>query len=283
MVKKTVFILLVAFVLSTNANEKFTLKISKEYSPNILENHGFENLDKKGNPLNWHFDNCSASPALIPSISSKGAIDKYAAVVTTEGNLFGYWLQEVDVIEDQTYYASIELKVSETTGLLWIQTSQYHDGKSALHHPRSSTVLFSIANSVHGESLKEVLKDFIDPVYLQGVSPDKWNTYSVEFTVPKGHGINKYGFRAGAYGGSAGWVMIDNAYFGLTKYKLKLTLTGNGLKNIRIVDVRNKEFFAQNLVGENDKTEFEVELPSRQESYFVEIEDINGKNYRRKI
>lgn len=283
MMKKTIFILMVAFVLNTSAKEKFTLKISKEYSPNILKNYGFENLEKKDKPLNWHFDNCSASPDLIPSISSQGAIDKHAALVITKGNLFGYWLQGVDVVEGQTYYASVELKVSETVGLLWIRTGQYHDGKSALHHPKSSTVLFSIANSAHGESLKKVLVDFIDPAYLQGVSPDKWNTYSVEFTVPKGHGIDKYEFRAGAYGGEAGWVMIDNAYLGLAKYKLKLVLTGSELKSIRIVNTKNQEVFAQNLVGNDGEIIFDVELQSRQERYFIEIKDVNGKNYKRNI
>jgi hypothetical protein len=283
MLKKIIFMVVSAFILNINAGEEFSLEMQKQYSPNLLKNTGFEKLDKARKPLHWHFDNCSRSSDIKPGIKAKGAIDKFAALITTAGNLYGYWMQEVSVIEGKTYYASVNFKVYKAKGLLWIKTGQYHDGKSALHHPRSSTVLMDVAAYEHGESLKKILQDFIEPAYLQGVSSDKWNEYSVEFTVPKGHGIDKYAFRTGAYGGNSGWIMVDNVYFGLAKYKLKLTVTGKNLKSLRIINANNKEIFSQNIAGRNGKVIFEVELPSRQERYFVEIKDVNGKSYRRDI
>lgn len=277
-------VLLILFCcLNVMAAEPFELKISKQYAPNLLKNPGFEELAGSNKPSFWHFDNCSASKELEPIILNDGAIGNNAAAVRTAGGLFGYWMQEVKVTEGNTYYAHANFKVNGSKALLWVKTAEYSDKKSPLHHPKSSTEIYARAYSEHGEELKKVLQYFIDPFYIQAVSSSEWNIYSMEFTVPSGHNISRYAIRVGAYGGNSGWVMIDDVYFGLSKYKLTLEISGSNLKGVKVMTLAGKAVFSKDLGSSSGKQLLEVELPSRQERYFVEVEDIKGKSYRRDI
>ena len=269
--------------LNVMAAEPFELKISKEYAPNLLKNPGFEELAGSNKPAFWQFDNCSASKELEPIIINDGAIGKNAAAVKTAGNLFGYWMQEVKVTEGKTYYAHANFKVNGSRALLWVKTAEYSDGKSPLHHPKSSTEIYARAYPEHGEELKKVLQYFIDPFYIQAVSSSEWNLYAMEFTVPSGHNISKYAIRAGAYGGNSGWVMIDDVYIGLSQYKLKLEISGSNLKKFKIITQAGNTVALKELASSSGVQLFEIELPSRMERYFVEVEDTQGKLYRRDI
>lgn len=271
------------FCLNMLAAESFELKTAREYSPNLLRNPGFEELDGSGKPSFWHFDNCSASKELESIILNDGAIGKNAAAVKTAGNLFGYWMQEVKVSEGKTYYAHANFKVNGPRALLWVKTAEYSDGKSPLHHPKSSTEIYARAYPEHGEELKKVLQYFIDPFYIQAVSSSEWNLYSMEFTVPPGHNISKYAIRAGAYGGHSGRVMIDDVYIGLSKYILKLEISGSNLKKFKIMTQAGNTVALKELTSSSGVQSFEIELPSRTERYFVEVEDTHGKLYRRDI
>lgn len=269
--------------LSMAAAEPFELKIDKEYAPNLLKNPGFEELNNDSKPLFWQFDNCSSSKELEPIILNEGAIGRNSAAVKTAGNLFGYWMQEVKVSEDKTYYAHVNFKVSGPRALLWVKTAEYSDKKSPLHHPKSSTEIYAKAYPEHGEELRKVLQYFIDPFYIQAVSSSEWNLYAMEFTVPPGHNITKYAVRAGAYGGNSGWVMIDDVYIGLSQYKLKLEISGLNLKKFKIMTQAGNTVALKELASSSSVQSFEIELPSRTERYFVEVEDTQGKLYRRDI
>jgi len=262
--------------------DTFSLELKKEYSPNLLKNPGFEELDSKGNPEYWSFDNCSQSDQIKPEIVHDGVIGKNSAIVKTEGRLFGYWRQNATVKEGERYCGYVQFKLN-SRGLLWIKTSQYDDKKSPLHHPKSSTEIYAKAYPEHGDNLRKVLSDFIDESYIQPVSEKDWNRFSLEFTVPAGKGINNYEVRAGSYGGEKGWVMIDDAYFGLSKYMLKIKLSGKALKNIKIKSLDGSVIFEKKLNPETETYNFNAEIPSQVDRYYIEIQDGKGNINRRDI
>lgn len=275
---KTALLLSIAFTVSA---EEFNVRINKEYSQNLLKNPDFELLDNSGKPDGWTFDNCSASKNLEPGVTQEGAIGKNSIIVKTAGHLFGYWKQTVPVKEGQNYCALIKFKLN-SKGLLWIKTPQYDDKKSPLHTPKSSTQIYAKAYPEHGEYFRKIMSDFIDPFYIQPVSDKEWNTFSLEFTVPEGHGIDMYEFRAGAYGGGRGWVMADDAYFGLAECTAHIEIEGK-IKNIKVKNLEGKIFLDKNVNQESDINKFDVTLPSMLDRYYIEIKDNQGNISKRDI
>lgn len=273
-----------ALILGISCNisaDELTVSVKKEYSPNLLKNSDFEVLDKSGKPEFWVFDNCSASKKLEAGVTSEGAIGNNSIIVRTAGRLFGYWRQDVPVKEGNSYCASVKFKLN-SKGLLWIKTSQYDDKKSPLHDPKSSTQIYARAYPEHGEYFKKIISAFIDPFYIQPVSDKEWNTFSLEFTVPEGHGINLYEFRAGAYGGDAGWVMADDAYFGLAEGKVHIEVKG-AISSVVVKNLEGKIFLEKSTNTENTINTFTVNLPSMIERYYIEIKDRQGKINKRDL
>lgn len=262
------------------------IQLSFEFSPNQIINPGFEEIDAaKELPAHWYFDNCASSPDIRGTYQEQGgALEAKCGVIETAGNLPGYLAQGgLKVEEGKTYYSSVKFRTNGPKCLLWIQTPQYSDGKSALHHPMSSTVIFSRAYPEHGSKMKSLLKNFVDPAYLVGVNAESWTAYSAEFTVPEGVGITDYTVRTGAYFGDPGNVWIDDVYFGRTEFSVNVSLQEKNLKRLRVLNMHGKLLHQADLDAEQAQQKFTFQLPSRYQVYTIEVSTVDGQIIQKEI
>lgn len=254
------------------------LELSSCAGGNLLRNPGFEELDRNGNPKYWSFDNCSRSPRVSGRIERDGKNGHMAVVELREINS-GYWTQPVRVEAGRRYHVQAEFRSRGPRCLLWIRTNQYNDGKSSYCQPLSDTdIISTVADPKYGGAMAEELANFIDSRFLCCVSPDKWQVYSHEFTVPEGHGIDTYFVKPGAYFGGEGCMMTDNVWFGPAEFTLTAKVSGPGIAAVRVVDSRGRTA-AERPVAPNAPAVFR--LPSRKELYTVEGLDAKRRVVRR--
>ena len=257
------------------------IRLSREEAPNLLKNSGFEQLDRRGMPTGWSFDNCAVSPQITAAVVPDGTRGNMA-VVDSAGNLSAYWSQSAEVKGGNTYYAEVKFRTTGPRCLLWLKTPQWSDGKSPMHHPLSQTELYARAYPWHGEQMKKALSDFIDPRYLRGIDREQWNRYGIEFKVPAGHGITSYQVRGGAYFGEGGRAMLDDFYFGLAETRITAEIAGTGLRSYAVVDAQGK-ILHQGRLADAPVQRIRFTLPSRVEPYTLKIIGPGGQIFSRSL
>ena len=261
--------------------EKPEVKIRTTYSPNLLENPNFQNRNGKKFPDGWVFSNMANGKGIQGRVEKNSQSGCNMLRIDTPGDLPGYWSQAkpIPVKEGVTYYARIDIKSENTRTLLWLQTEQWHDGKNPLNPPLSQTRIFSYIDGSRSKESADEIGLFVDPQFVKGHNKDEWYTLSLEFTVPLSQGVTDYDFRAGAYFGSAGWILLQNPYLGEAKRRVRFEVSGYALASMTVHDSTNKQLAEFKLKPDREKSSVSMELPSCKESYKWVITTINGKTY----
>ncbi len=250
-----------------------TVEVLRHPAPNLLDNPGFEQLDAAGNPVDWEFADMANSGKIHAFSTAGGAGGGNAVKIVTPGNLPGYWTHRrpVPVREGERYFASVKFKAAGPRVLLWLRTEQYQDGKSSLFPPWSQTEIFSQGDGSQGEDLRDQLGLFIPAELVRVIGAREWHTFTMEFTVPAGHGVTDYTVRAGAFFGASGWLMIDDVYFGLAACEVELNIAGSGLTQVQIVAADGEVAATLPLDPELEIQSVTAALPSSQKHYRLKL------------
>ncbi len=261
----------------------FPLEIDKVIPANLLKNPGFETLTSAGTVTGWGFGNWANSPQVTSDVTKDAHSGKYAGVVRSKGDWPGYWNQNVKVQEGIRYYASVYVKPMMTDGTngLRMHTSQYVGPGNRTNNTSHTTIqLYGYCGQGAG------LEDFIDPVHLWIIRWGEWEHYEFEFIVPKGHKVDTYSFWAGLYG--VGTVYVDDAYFGPAVIDLNGSLSGLGLKRLRILDQDKTVYLDQALKTGESKHNFKIVLKPRLKRidvtrYQIEVTDAKGVIWKKQL
>lgn len=260
---------------SDAAKENFSLKIEKIYPPNILPNPELKKA-ADGTVPGWKFVDFSKRGGFTFSVDN--------GVVTITNNIksYAYYTSfNVPVEEGVTYYAGGSMR-SATKALIWLETLQYNDKRPPYYPPYSNTRIFALqAEPSTDPVLNKELQLFIDPAYI--VDSSTWITGGKEFTVPKGHGVTRYNFMAGCYGGKPGHVSYKNLFLVKAEHRAKITLNGRNFTSAVIFRRPRQELSQHRLDPSAKEQSFEAFLPSRTVTYFIELTDVNGKKYERAL
>jgi hypothetical protein len=273
MIKPAIVTLLLFTAGLVRGAEPFSMTLEKEYSPNLLQNPGFEELDARGNPKFW-LQQRVPNTHLEMGVTTEGAIGKYAAYVNIINSVgvYGYWSQHVKIQNAGRYCSVVALKAD-------------CDAVLALNPIGGGRARQSISRTVFadgcGAKERTLLANFIDPAYLLPISDTDWNYYSVEFSAPAG--TNTYDFTVGAKAANSGLIKIDDAYCGLAKYTLNGVIKGLGLKSIRIKDGDGKILYSSEFMPNKIENNIRAELPSRLGNYSLEITDTQGNVHKRGV
>lgn|GEM_PF-6148932 len=273
-----VFLLMIASWLPAMAGDPFKLAVQREYSPNLIKNSGFEELDTAGMPTEWGFDNCSRSKYIRPEVVSPGAGGRHAAKIgladRDNPELYGYWVQTVrNMQEGRKYYLALKVWNKNINFTYWIQ----NDGGKT---PMTLIVPFF---SPPGDIGTEVLPKFIDSNWVRGFRKNAWNAVEGEFEVPEKSEITAIALRLGCYASTQGEVVIDDVYLGLAANRVKVKITGSGLKEIAVYTETGARVLTQELNPNVVTQNWNFELPSRYTGYCFRIEDVKGHSYQRKL
>ncbi len=260
---------------SPAAKEHFSLKIEKIYPPNILPNPEFKTA-ADGTVPGWQFIDFSKRGGFTFSINN--------GVVTITNSIKSYAYYtcfNVPVEEGTTYYAGGSMR-SATKALIWLETLQYSDKLPPYYPPYSNTTIFALqAEPSTDPVLNKELKLFLDPEYI--VDSSTWITGGKEFTVPKGHGITKYNFMAGCYGGKPGHVSYKMPFLVKAEHRVKITLYGKNFTSAAIFRRPRQQISVHKLDPVAAEQSIEGILPSRLDSYFIELTGSDGKKYERAL
>ena len=253
--------------------EPFSLKVEKIYPPNQLPNPEWKKA-ADGSVPHWFFEDHSKRGGFTCRVENGEVI------IETTGKNYGYYTcKEVPVKEGVTYFAGAEMRCS-SKALIWMETRQYNDKLSPYYPPYSNTRIFlQQAEPSADPVLNRELRWFVDPENI--IDSETWISGGKEFTVPTGHGVDKYIFMLGCYGGRAGFFRYRNPVVTEAAHQVKITLTGKGLKRLNICDSLNRLISTHELAPEAAEQQIVGKLPSRVTSYFAEIIDANGKKYRK--
>lgn len=264
-----------ALPLMLLAGESESLKLRCIPSPNLVRNADFSQLDEKGLPREWSFDNCSRSPEFKSQVV-RHPEGNYLAI-DTAWIKFGYWLQNVPVEEGKTYWAAAEVQ-SDAPGLaIWLRCQP--TGKIA-GRPTGKTEYLFHANLRNGDEMKEMLKDFIDEELLSVLSSKNWNTLGKEIVVPRDRGIKICAMRIGIYGGRAGQGRYRNPVFREAKTTLQAKITGTGWTQLRAVGAKPETVKLDPSKAEQNVS---MVLPHAGRIYKVELSGKNGRRASKEV
>ena len=273
--KKLFLPLLICSVISAFAAEPFSIKVEKIYPPNQLPNPEFKKA-ADGSVPHWFFGDFSKRGGFTHSVNDGEVF------IETTGKNYGYFSSDhVPVEEGVTYYAGAKMR-SSSKALIWMETRQYNDKISPYFPPYSNTKVFLQQLEPSSDPvLKEELKLFIDPQYI--IDSDTWITGGKEFTVPVGHGVNKYIFMLGCYGGRAGFFRYKEPFVVKAEHQIKITLDGKNLKQLNILTASGKLISTHQLKPDAETQQITGTLKSRITLYYAEIIDVTGKKYRKNL
>lgn len=247
--------------------------------PNLIRNPGFGNLQRpKWLPEHWRFENCSQKAGFEYNFKNG------EAYLFTSGRLFGYFLQSgIPVEEGKRYYIGAKVKLNTTT-LMWIRTTDYHDGLDTQNHPRSNTNLFAcLLRPEQGKELFDELQYFINPELLLKFGDKDWTLCESELVVPKGKGVKTYAYRIGSLGGEEGWLRVKEPVFRLAERHLTVTVRGEKCRELVLFHSNGSVMERHKLNPETASQKVELILPSTISSYYIEIIDNNNQKHRRSL
>jgi hypothetical protein len=253
----------------------FPLTVARAEAPNLLRNPGFEHGNPK--PDGWSFGG-SAGFGTSAGLTNNARSGAVAAWVRGKSDWPAYWTQSLPVREGVCYYAALYTKFHLSSGHagLRVYTNQYADPGSWTNRTSHTDV-----RAYYEEGQGQGLEDFLDPRYLNQVKPDQWNLHELEFVVPAGKKITHYILWAGQYG--IGETLLDDAYLGEAAFALTGTMTGSGLKTLRVVDAKGQQHLNLPLKADATAHTFQVTLPSRLSRYFLDVTDSHGKSWRKSL
>lgn len=247
--------------------------------PNLIKNPGFSNPQRpRWLPEHWTFENCSQKAGFEYNFKNG------EAYLFTSGRLFGYMLQSgIPVEEGKRYYVSAKVKLTTTT-LMWVRTTDYHDGLDSQNHPRSNTNLFAcLLRPEQGKELFDELQYFIDPSLLLKFGDKEWTLCDSEFTVPKGKGVKTYAFRIGSLGGGEGWIRVTEPVLRLAERDLTVTVRGEKCRELVLCHSNGVVMERHKLDPAAAVQKVKLLLPSTIAGYYIEIFDNDGQKYRRSL
>ena len=221
-------LLLAVPLVSLAAGEGDALKLRLIPSPNLVRNADFRELNEKGLPKEWHFDNCSRSPYFKSEVIQKE--DGNCLAVNTEWKKFGYWLQDIPVQEGITYRAGVEVQSDDPTPGLWLMLQRKPDAAAW----KGRTEFLSFRSTIMGDEMREALRDFVDEDLLVCMSATRWLLLDTAVPVPAGSGISACAMRVGIYGGNAGQARFRNPFFRAEQPTLEAEITGSGWTQLHV-------------------------------------------------
>jgi len=255
--------------VSAGSIPEYRILLSLTPESNLLRNPGFDRRDAAGNPEHWFFDNCTRNPLLLESREELDgnpvAMIRVADVDTPE--LYGYWGQSLTLPSAGKYEFRCRLRTEDMSFAYWL--SNYDGSITALR-------MFSAAS---GERSREILGKFIDPEWLVTYHPAEWRPLGVDIEVPELSHDGFFTVKIGAMAASAGWMAVDDAWFGLLPLPVNVTVNGTGVTGLTIR--RDSDTIATLALNPALAAQtVQIALPSGLERYFWEVSTSDKQTFR---
>ncbi len=206
------------------AGDGFTVDYRETPGPNLLRNADFSEIGPDGVPAGWYFDNCTRNELLLHGVAE---LDRGNAATITVADadtpeLYGYWSQIVRLTEPGRYCFRFNIRTEDMSFAYWLSDNT------------GTNMVLKMFPSASGPASRAILEKFVPEDLLLTFSPDIWSPVTVEFDVAQPPGDGVFGVKAGAMAASAGWMAVDDAWFGRAETVLTARIAGAGAARLEV-------------------------------------------------